>query len=82
MQFKSLCEIEPSHFPSPVYPCNQHEEEEVYESLEMCFPLSKKLDLGGLISVFSFKTVPYSGLALNSMTFLKLQQFSNASYQN
>lgn len=32
-----------SHFPSPVYLLNQHEEEEVYESLEMCFSLTKKV---------------------------------------
>jgi len=78
MQFKFLCEIQPSHFPSPVYPLNQCEEEEAYESLEMCFSLSKKLDLGGLKSVFTFSTVLYSGPTLDSMMFFKLQQFSNA----
>lgn len=48
-------------------PCisfNQCEEAEVWESLEIYFLLPKNLDLGGLISLFSFKTVLYSGLAL------------------
>lgn len=45
MQLKPLYEIEPSHFPSPVHSLSQHEEEEEegYESLQMCVSLYKKV---------------------------------------
>lgn len=48
MQFKSFWEIELSHFSNPVYPLNQCEEEEAYESPEICFHPPEELDLGGL----------------------------------
>lgn len=48
MQFKSFWEIELSHISNPVYPLNQCEEEEAYESLEICFHPPEELDLLGL----------------------------------